>query len=325
MILLPNSFFMFFLLIRLKSTIVKLRRTNSAIFFAFYGMVFLVAAISILRCVVSMTVNAAVTAGDITDKVLWLILRFFLLATELSVLIFGLAFGHLDSQTSIQRVLLVTTLIALLYSTTQGVLEFMYPDDRFHVAHGDREYDIFGHGGMVFWFISSIFFFLVYSLICLIPFSGLRDRFALPTKRSFYAYCGLLAALNFTQSVGSGLLYYHISNGMCVVDVTSFIYFTCFAPLVYGTFLRDFFSSTQPPSILFSYKAQTDEEDVNLPQHSQFKSDANPSFDNTDVSLSPNPLYSHVGINAELSLSADFYDLPSGDLGVSSREMRDVA
>ena len=31
--------------------------------------VFLVAVISVLRCVVSMTVNAAVPAGDITDKV----------------------------------------------------------------------------------------------------------------------------------------------------------------------------------------------------------------------------------------------------------------
>ena len=80
---------------------------------------------------------------------LWLILRFFLLATELSVVIFGVAFGktwtwvidvsfsicgqntvnrsvshslcagHLDSKTSIQRVLIITTFIALGYSITQ--------------------------------------------------------------------------------------------------------------------------------------------------------------------------------------------------------------
>ena len=43
----------------------------------------------------------------------------------------------------------------------QGVLEFIYPDLRFHVKYPDREYDIFGHGGMVFWFVSSIFFSLV--------------------------------------------------------------------------------------------------------------------------------------------------------------------
>lgn len=44
-----------------------------------------------LRCVVSMTVSA--TAGAIADDVMWLILCFFMLAVELSVVTFGLAFG----------------------------------------------------------------------------------------------------------------------------------------------------------------------------------------------------------------------------------------
>lgn len=52
-------------------------------------------------------------------QVLWLMLRFTLLATELSVVIFGLAFGHLDSKTSIRRVLVSTFSLALVYSVTQ--------------------------------------------------------------------------------------------------------------------------------------------------------------------------------------------------------------
>ncbi len=51
------------------------------------------AVMSVIRCAVAMTVNAAVPAGDIADKVLWVAVRFFLLATELSVVTFGLAFG----------------------------------------------------------------------------------------------------------------------------------------------------------------------------------------------------------------------------------------
>jgi len=42
-----------------------------------------------------MTVNASATAGDYADKVLWIVVRFFLLSTEMSVVIFGLAFGKL--------------------------------------------------------------------------------------------------------------------------------------------------------------------------------------------------------------------------------------
>ena len=49
--------------------------------------------ISLIRCIVSMTVNASLAAGDYADKVLWIIVRFFLLSTEMSVVIFGLAFG----------------------------------------------------------------------------------------------------------------------------------------------------------------------------------------------------------------------------------------
>lgn len=51
--------------------------------------------ISLIRCIVSMTVNASMVAGDYADKVLWIMVRFFLLSTEMSVVIFGLAFGEL--------------------------------------------------------------------------------------------------------------------------------------------------------------------------------------------------------------------------------------
>lgn len=49
----------------------------------------------------------------------------------------------------------------LYVCVVQGVLEFVYPDTRFHIKHADREYDIFGHGGMLFWFASSVFYFVV--------------------------------------------------------------------------------------------------------------------------------------------------------------------
>ena len=134
-----------------------------------------------------MTVNASLAAGDYADKILWIMVRFFLLSTEMSVVIFGLAFGnkhlilfyrlytfynshiyfpsllsylgHLDSKTSIRRVLLATSCLSLAFSISQGALEFVSPDESFHVIA--KDYDLFGHGGMMFWFISSIVFTLV--------------------------------------------------------------------------------------------------------------------------------------------------------------------
>lgn len=284
----PNALFLMFLIWKMKTAITKLRSTDSPIFTAFYVMVLTVAIISVLRCIVAMTVNAADPAGDNADKAIWLILRFFLLAMEMSIVIFGIAFGHLDSNKSIQRVLLATTCIALIYSTTQGTLEFTNPDPKFHVQKPGQginvtaiDYDIFGHGGMIFWLTSSLFFFAVYTCIFILPWTSLKEKLALPPKKSFYWYCFFLATLNLTQAVGSGLLYGNIMNGMCVVDLTAYIYFTCFAPLVYVVFLHNFLRTSQT-RILFSYKNQQDEvaedDNVSMPYAANRKADDTDSF-----------------------------------------------
>ncbi len=76
--------------------------------------------VSVIRCVVSMTLGVgASSAGDAADRLLWLLLRFCLLSTEMSVLVFGLAGGRLDSKGGIRRVVTVTTIISLVFSVTQ--------------------------------------------------------------------------------------------------------------------------------------------------------------------------------------------------------------
>ncbi|XP_066996286.2 transmembrane protein adipocyte-associated 1 homolog isoform X2 [Anabrus simplex] len=272
-ILVPNFFFLLFLALRFNRARLKLRATSSPIFLTFYGLVVVSVVISVIRCVVSMTVNASASVGGYADKVLWIAVRFFLLAMEMSVVIFGLAFGHLDSRSSIHHVLLATSLISLGFTITQGVLEMVSPDESFHIA--SKDYDLFGHGGMLFWFISSVIFTLAYLIILILPWTRLRERLALPTKRSFYIYILFLVLLDLAQSIGSGLLNYGVLAGLCVVDVTTCIYFTLLTPLVYHTFLSEFFGVSQP-SIMFSYKAQVDDnmedDTVSLPHQQSFSS-----------------------------------------------------
>ncbi|XP_008566715.1 PREDICTED: transmembrane protein adipocyte-associated 1 [Galeopterus variegatus] len=224
--------------------------------------VFVVALVGIARAVVSMTVSTS-NAATVADKILWEITRFFLLAIELSVVILGLAFGHLESKSSIKRVLAITTVLSLAYSVTQGTLEILYPDA--HLSADD--FNIYGHGGRQFWLVSSCFFFLVYSLVVILPKTPLKERISLPSRRSFYVYAGILALLNLLQGLGSALLCADIIEGLCCVDATTFLYFSFFAPLIYVAFLRGFFGSE--PKILFSYKCQvdeTEEPDMRLPQ-----------------------------------------------------------
>ncbi|XP_045760152.1 transmembrane protein adipocyte-associated 1 isoform X1 [Mirounga angustirostris] len=299
LLLIPNVLFFIFLLWKLPFARAKIRITSSPIFITFYilpsipvgfcetsleqtsclsgdpefssfsgtgvgclGEVFVVALVGIARAVVSMTVSTS-DAATVADKILWEITRFFLLAIELSVVILGLAFGHLESKSSIKRVLAITTVLSLAYSVTQGTLEILYPD-----AHLSAEdFNIYGHGGRQFWLVSSCFFFLVYSLVVVLPKTPLKERISLPSRRSFYVYAGILALLNLLQGLGSALLCADIIEGLCCVDATTFLYFSFFAPLIYVAFLRGFFGSE--PKILFSYKCQADEAeepDVHLPQ-----------------------------------------------------------
>lgn len=88
----------------------------------------------------------------------------------------------MDSRSSIRYVLLATSLISLAFTITQGTLEIEFPDDIFHVQVDKREYDLFGHGGMLFWFVSSLVFASIYFIIMLLPWTPLREYLALPSK-----------------------------------------------------------------------------------------------------------------------------------------------
>ncbi|XP_066899375.1 transmembrane protein adipocyte-associated 1 isoform X2 [Kogia breviceps] len=234
-LLVPNVLFFTFLLWKLPLARAKIRVTSSPIFITFYILV------SSFQLV---TENPTPTGlSGLCDE--------------------RAASGHLESKSSIKRVLAITTVLALAYSVTQGTLEILYPD-----AHLSAEdFNIYGHGGRQFWLVSSCFFFLVYSLVVVLPKTPLKERISLPSRRSFYVYAGILALLNLLQGLGSALLCADIIEGLCCVDATTFLYFSFFAPLIYVAFLRGFFGSE--PKILFSYKCQvdeTEEPDMHLPQ-----------------------------------------------------------
>jgi hypothetical protein len=119
------------------------------------------------------------------------------------------------------------------------------PDKHYIVVDKNNHYyDLYGHGGMIFWLISSTVFAFIYTLIFILPYTRFKRTFPLPTKKSFYAYCFILAVICLIQSLGSLLTYFNVGNyvlGLCILDVTTFIYFTFFGPLVYIVFLRKFF------------------------------------------------------------------------------------
>ncbi|KAI1305968.1 Transmembrane protein adipocyte-associated 1 -like protein [Halotydeus destructor] len=253
-IFLPNLVFFVFLLSQSKQAKEKLRLSTSPNFVAFYGLVIVNITMSIFRCIVSMSLPMS-AAGATVDKIFWVFVRFFHLSTEISVLVFGLAFGHLDSRSAIRRVLLVTSLISLAYSGAQGTLELVAPDERYYV---NENLSLYSHGGLPFWCVTCLVFALVYFACTFLPHSPLRRRIPLPSKRSFYYYTFTLGMLNLVQAIGSLMFYTDSVEGLCIIDLTTYLYFSFFTPLIYWTFLASFFNP-RASVVLFSYKSQMDE------------------------------------------------------------------
>jgi len=295
LILIPNLIFLLFLLYRLRAARRRLAATNAPVLAAFHVLVLVCAAAGVLRCLVSI-VNCNVASqtafnglggsGQTLDKVLWVLLRAFLLATEISVMAFALLSGHLESRggesgvVGVRRVVGVASTVSLIFSCLQLAMEFGHPDSAFTLDNDDESSSsLFGHGGRTFWAVSSALFAALYALVLLLPHlpvaaNASHSWLTLPHKRSFYYYAGFLLVLDAVQAIACGLTESDsnaVSNpGLCLLNMATYIYFVAFPPIVYFTFMAQFFGSKfAPPSMLFAYKAQTndfeeDDYDLNL-------------------------------------------------------------
>jgi len=130
------------------------------------------------------------------------------------------------------------------------------PDEKFYVQ--EKNMTLFSHGGLMFWFITCLIFSIIYLICFSLRWTPCRRRMPLTSKRSFYVYTLVLSVLNLIQSIGSLLYRLDVAEGLCAIDVTTYLYFTLFTPFVYWTFLSSFFTP-QTSSVMFSYKLQTDD------------------------------------------------------------------
>eukprot|EP00096_Caligus_rogercresseyi_P009607 TRINITY_DN3285_c0_g1_i1.p1 TRINITY_DN3285_c0_g1~~TRINITY_DN3285_c0_g1_i1.p1 ORF type:complete len:356 (-),score=117.73 TRINITY_DN3285_c0_g1_i1:95-1162(-) len=254
LILLPNLMFFLYLLSGFRKSHRRLSASNAPVYKAFFYLTFCSAGLSLLRTLLSILLGMLFSYSHALDELGWVVLHFGLLTTELSVLVLGIA--QIDSRKSVRRVILLSSILAVFYSIIQSVLEIKYPDSHFHF----KGLNLFGFGGTLFLFVSSLIFLSIYGFLLILPFLTPCHKYvwALPQKKSFYLYALFHYVLNVFQLI-STLILVHYQVGLCLLNASLYVYFTLFLPAVYVTFLRGFFKVAQP-SLLFSYKAQVDDE-----------------------------------------------------------------
>lgn len=284
LLLLPNLTFLVFLIMRWSANRRKLLATNSLVFRTFHAIVGTVTALSFLRGVISMSIAGAETHGSqnamIADKICWIILKFVIVMSEIIIIIIGIAGAKIDSQKAMKKVFAISSIISLIFHISESAFEFRSNDGNFIVHLDTSKFSLYGFGGSAFCMSSSACFAVIYGFVLVMPLIPyVKQTMAMPNKPGFYQYCTFLLILYIVRFIGAAFIFFEANpNGLCLVNLTTFLYLTFYSPFVYSAFLSPFFRTAQP-TLLFSYKAHVDDIDDDEIQNSgsmQFSLDQSP-------------------------------------------------
>jgi hypothetical protein len=91
-----------------------------------------------------------------------------------------------------------------------------------------------------FWTLRASAAAAAYALIAALPLTRWRDL--LPAKRAFYAYARALLAAYALMALGALLIGCRQLAGYCIYGAASWAYYAAYPPLLYATFLSEFFA-----------------------------------------------------------------------------------
>eukprot|EP00879_Flechtneria_rotunda_P031093 GHRR01033937.1.p1 GENE.GHRR01033937.1~~GHRR01033937.1.p1 ORF type:complete len:253 (+),score=57.96 GHRR01033937.1:385-1143(+) len=222
---------------KLKPSLRKLQRSGSAIMTTYYCMLWAITVLNLMRCILQMTQNGVQYLG--LWNLFWIITRFGMMALEVSVVVYLLQGYMASGKQALMNTAVVSGSVAavdalakVLYIYALHIQLFLYdPSDdmRWSKWH--------------FWLLHSLVAGLCYAAIVLLPFTQWRDL--LPAKAIFYKYAAASLAVYITMSVGSILIGCKVVAGYCVFGTAVWLYYAAYPPLVYITFLADFFADEQ--------------------------------------------------------------------------------
>lgn len=113
---------------------------------------------------------------------------------------------------------------------------------------------VFAHGGVIFLLTTSVLFTLLYLAVYLLPYTRISNVISIPVKPSFYRYALVLFCSCLLLTIGCVLVLSPLSYsqcGYCLINLSHYLYFSFFIPLVYLMYLNDY--CYQPAKIPFSY------------------------------------------------------------------------
>lgn len=255
LIFVPTSIFLSVLLFNFQKTRQRIGSlVNKKSVNVLYMSIILMVSIGILRCLLNFVIQIELNKPSQAEKVLWSCTHFFYLVTELVIATTILAFEYIGKK-GITRAIMASALVSFILSGIKLFLELRHP------YYGNKVikngHDLYGHGGPLYWSVTSGMLSLTYLLSLCLPVACMKTM--IPRATLFYIYLGSQLMLNMLTFLGTLLLIHNNHSGMCITDLTTFCYFSSLPPLAYYCLVRPSLKLSRP-NLLFSYSTQVDDQ-----------------------------------------------------------------
>ena len=242
MVALPTVLFVMFLASHLRASVEKLRATRNHVMATYYTNLWFVCILNLLRCGVQMWQASPLNHVRLWNA-LWLATRFGMDSLEVSAVVYlYLAHGHsraVGAAAALRETVVIAMGVAGIDLLAKSVLIFGFGVQVFVEEPGlhSRAYFWAKWG---YWGARAFIAALVYGVLTALPRTRYRDW--MPARPSFYRYTGVLFVMYAVETVCALCVGGGVSRwAYCVFGLCNYAYYACYPPVLYLTFLADYF------------------------------------------------------------------------------------
>ncbi|KAM3290475.1 protein CANDIDATE G-PROTEIN COUPLED RECEPTOR 2 [Capsicum chacoense] len=229
LMIVPSALFVLYLASQAKRSFSKVSNSRSHVVAALYAILWLVSIFNLAWC--SLQVWECAPGKQFMWSVISLFTTSGMLFLEVSLIAFLLQGNHASGREALTQTFLISTLVVGLDICLKGIYIFGF---------GILLFDFNTKGSQwALWVIHTLLLTGVYGLIFFMYRSRWRER--LPARPAFQNYISIMFCINATALLACALAAHGTGLGLWLYNITVICYHAMYLPLLYVTFLADFF------------------------------------------------------------------------------------
>eukprot|EP00262_Sarcandra_glabra_P011172 TRINITY_DN26907_c0_g1_i1.p1 TRINITY_DN26907_c0_g1~~TRINITY_DN26907_c0_g1_i1.p1 ORF type:complete len:305 (+),score=44.04 TRINITY_DN26907_c0_g1_i1:237-1151(+) len=231
-LIIPSFLFVVFLAAQARKSLSKLSHGRSYIMIAYYALLWIVTLLNLFWC--ALQAWECAPGKEFSWNLLSLFTTSGMLFLEISLVAFLLQGNHASGLEALTRTFIVSGIIVGMDILLKAVYVFCFGVPLF--IEIDEKTNRVKWGLLVF---HKLLLTAVYGILLFMHHSKWKER--LPARPAFYNYVSVMFIFNAIAFFASGLVANGAGFGFWLYNLTTICYHALYLPLLYVTFLADFF------------------------------------------------------------------------------------